>query len=333
MQSLSVKYRPQTFDEVVSQKSLIKILEKQVETNSFSNCMIFSGPSGCGKTTLARILANKINKGKGEPIEIDAASNNSVENVRSIIDSAVERSLDSEYKIFILDEAHMITTAGWNAFLKTIEEPPKHTLFMFCTTDFQKIPLTISNRCQVFKIGRINLTDIISRLKFICKQEGFVEGDGIDYIAKLSSGSLRQAISYLDVVKDFNNEISSKNVISCLGNYSYDVFISLTNSIIDNDSEKTITLIENIYNEGTDLVLFIDNYFNFILQVLKYIIFKDISTTTLPIDIEEDIKYIINIDNAYKWYASYLNKILDIKKTIKFDNDAKTTIEVMFICK
>ena len=177
MQSLAVKYRPVEFKDVSDQISIIKILEKQIETENFSNCIIFSGPSGCGKTTLARIFAKKINNNVGEPIEIDAASNNSVDNVRLIVESANERSLDSKYKVFILDEAHMITTAGWNAFLKCIEEPPKYTIFIFCTTDPQKIPLTISNRCQVFKINRIKLDSIIKRLLYICEQEGFIAAD------------------------------------------------------------------------------------------------------------------------------------------------------------
>ena len=333
MSNLAVKYRPREFRDVLSQDSVVKILEKQIETGTFSNCLIFSGASGCGKTTLARIFANKVNNGLGEPIEIDAASNNSVDNVRMIVDSAIERSLDSKYKVFILDEAHMITTAGWNAFLKCIEEPPTYTLFIFCTTDPHKIPVTISNRCQIFKINRVKVEDIKNRLLYICNEEGFKALDGVDYISKISNGSLRQAISYLDKCKDYSTEITLNNAIECLGNYSYDVFFKLTNFIIDGDNVNVIECIEDLYNSGTDLSMFIDNYFSFILQILKYIIFNNIELTTIPASLENDVKYVVNIDEPFNWFSSYLNKILDIKKSIKFDNDMKTTIEVMLICK
>lgn len=331
MESLSTKYRPKEFNDVVSQTSLIKVLERQIEINSFKNCLIFHGPSGTGKTTLARIFANKINNGLGQPIEIDAASNNSVDNVRMIIDSASERSLDSKYKVYIIDEAHMITTAGWNAFLKCIEEPPTYTIFIFCTTDPQKIPITISNRCQVFSLSRIKDDEIIKRLLYICKEENINVLDGLDYIAKISQGSMRQAISYLDKCKDYSNDISLSNVIECLGNYSYDVFINLTNAIIDGDKKMVFKIFDDLYISGTDLKLFMSKYFEFILQVLKYILFKDITLTSIPEALEKDVNYIINIDDPERFFNSYLDRLLKIKQSIKGDLDIKTTIEVMLI--
>ena len=333
MESLASKYRPREFNEVSSQASLIKILERQIETKSFSNAMIFAGPSGTGKTTIARIFANKINNGRGEPIEVDAASNNGVDNIRTIIDSAIERSLDSEYKVFIIDECHMITTAGWNAFLKCIEEPPKYTIFIFCTTDPQKIPQTIINRCQVFNLSRVKDSDIFNRLVYICDIENYNRGenDGISYITKLSEGSMRQAISYLDKCKDFSNNITLDNVIQCLGNYSYDIFFALTNNIIDGNKIKVLEIIDSLYNDGTDLKLFIAKYLEFILQLLKYLLFKDIAVVNIPAILENEIKYTINIDNAEKFFSAYLERILKIKQSIKNDGDIKTTIEVMLL--
>ena len=333
MESLSVKYRPQEFKDVSDQRSLIKILERQIETESFKNCIILQGPSGTGKTTIARIFARKINNNLGEPIEIDAASNNSVENVRQITESAVERSLDSKYKVYIIDEAHMITNAGWNAFLKCIEEPPKYTVFIFCTTDYQKIPLTISNRCQVFNLSRVNDNDIKNRLLYICKCEGIIASTGIDLIVKMSQGSMRQAISYLDKCKDFSNDITLDNVIECLGNYSYDVFFNLTNSVIDGNKKEVYTIFDSLYNSGTDLKLFVSKYFEFVLQLLKYIIFKDMSVISIPESLEESVKYATNIDDAEKFFSSYLDRILKIKQSIKGDSDIKTTIEVMLLSK
>ena len=171
-QALAVKYRPRDFREVCGQKSVIKVLERQLQLNIIKHCYLFCGSSGCGKTTLARIFANKINEGIGEPIEIDAASNSGVENVRSIIKQAQERSIEGKYKIFIIDECHALSNQAWQAFLKCIEEPPMYTIFMFCTTDPQKIPATITNRVMRFQINKLPTKDIISRLKQICKEEG-----------------------------------------------------------------------------------------------------------------------------------------------------------------
>ena len=332
MISLANKYRPREFESVCDQKALIKILERQVETKSFSNCIIFEGFSGCGKTTLARIFANKINDGKGEPIEVDAASNSGVDNVRMITESAIERSLDSVYKVFIIDEAHMITTAGWNAFLKCIEEPPKYTIFIFCTTDPQKIPLTIVSRCQVHHLSRINNQSIRDRLEYICKCERYkYTYDALDYITKLSEGSMRSAITYLDKCKDYSFDVTLENVISCLGNYSYDIFFDITNSVIDGDRKNIMNIFDYLYHEGTDLKLFITKYLEFILQLNKYCIFNDLSVTTIPNALEDKVKYTVNIQDATKFFSNYMEKILKIKQSIKGDSDIKTTIEVMLL--
>ena len=186
MISLSVKYRPTKFNDVSSQTSIIRILSKQLDTNTFKNAYLFCGSSGCGKTTIARIFANEINKQNGSPIEIDAASNNGVDNVKQIIKSASERSLDSEYKIYIIDECHALTSQAWQAFLKCIEEPPRYTIFIFCTTEKNKVPDTIKNRCQVFNFNRIPSELIKLRLEYISKAEGFTNyQDACDYISRI----------------------------------------------------------------------------------------------------------------------------------------------------
>ena len=169
--SLAIKYRPTTWDDVVEQNSTTIILRKQLETNSFKHAYLFCGPAGCGKTTCARIFANSINDGKGNPIELDAASNNGVDDVRDIIQQSKTQSLDSEYKIFIIDECHALSNSAWQAMLKIIEEPPAKSIFIFATTDPQKIPRTIISRVQRYDFQRISTEGIVNRLKYILDEE------------------------------------------------------------------------------------------------------------------------------------------------------------------
>lgn len=171
MQTLAVKYRPKDWDDVVEQDEIKMILQQQLKTNTVKNAYLFCGGAGTGKTTCARIFANAINKGHGNPIEMDAASNSGVEDVRNISQQARARSIDSEYKIFIIDECHAISNTGWQAFLKLIEEPPAKSIFIFCTTDPQKIPKTILSRVQRYDFRRISQAGIVERLKYILDEE------------------------------------------------------------------------------------------------------------------------------------------------------------------
>lgn len=226
----------------------------------------------------------------------------------------------------------MITPQGWNAFLKCIEEPPKFTIFMFCTTDPQKIPQTIVNRCQVHTLGRLTDIQIRNRLSYICSSERYqYQESALDYISKLGNGSLRQSISLLDKCKDFSNDITESNVVKCLGNYSYDIFFTLTNAIIDGNVDVILKVIDDLYYNGNDLKLFISKYLEFIVQVIKYIVLGDVSYTSIPVRYENDLQYLTNVDDKFNYFNSIMNRVLDIKKEIKVDNDVKTTIQVMLI--
>ena len=331
-ESLAVKWRPKEWEEVCGQKSIIHILSRQIELGEIKNAYLLCGASGCGKTTLARILANKINNYIGEPIEIDGASNNGVENVKNIIKSAQERSIDSKYKIYIIDECHSLTNQAWQAFLKCIEEPPTYTIFIFCTTDPQKIPATILNRVQRFNISRISTDALINRLKFICKNEGYSNYDeACEYIAKISDGGMRDAICTLEKCASYSRDLHIDNVLESLGNYSYHTFFKLINNMIDGNEGEVIKVIENYYTQGNDLKIFVDNFISFCLDVSKYSIFKDISMTTLPSTMINDLESSVNFEDSSKYYAYVLDRLLSIKQTLKNDSNIKTTIIVSFL--
>ena len=337
MESLAVRYRPDKFEDVCGQGATITILKRQLELREFKNAYLFVGPSGVGKTTLARIFANGINQGVGQPIEIDAASNNGVDNVKAIVSSAQERSLDSEYKIYIVDEAHMITTAGWNAFLKCIEEPPQYTIFIFCTTDVQKVPETITNRVQRFNLTKLSLPEIDSRLRRILSQElgvdvGYYNFDeSIEYISKISNGSMRQAISYLEKCWDYSKEFTINDVFEVLGNYPLTLFFDLTNMLIDKDSASIIKLVDSVYNKGQDLRLFIDNYLTFVLDLSKYCLFKDLLCTQIPKSYIDEVDYVTDNGSQVKYFVILQDKILSIKNLIKYDTSVYTTVVVSLL--
>ena len=333
MESLAVKYRPRIFEEVSSQQSIITILKQQLQKKEYTNCYGFCGPSGCGKTTIARIFGNEINQGKGNIIEIDGASNNGVENIRRIIEEASSRSIDgSEYKIFIIDECHMITTAGWNAFLKTIEEPPKYSIFMFCTTNPEKMPATINNRIMKFNLSKIDTNLIRSRLEYICQQEGFTNyNDACDYISKLCQGGMRDGISLLEKAANYNTDLSIDNVLEALGDFSYDSFFNLTGDLLNQDEGNVLLTINNYFNQGRDLKLFVDQYLDFTLDLAKYCLYNDINYVKIPANLAPRCQGYSGIPNILDWTNRLIGKVLDVKNAIRYDINSKTTIEAMFI--
>ena len=332
MEALATKYRPNSYEEVSSQDSIIKILKQQTTQRTFVGCYLLCGPSGCGKTTIARIFGKEINQGKGTIIEIDGASNNGVDNVRAIIEDAYERSLDSEYKVYVVDEVHMITTQGWNAFLKCIEEPPKYTIFIFCTTDPQKIPATILNRVMRFNLSKVKTDDIEKRLEYICQQEGFTNyKESCDYISKISNGGMRDAIALLDKCSAFEKDLSIQNVLSALGSFSYDTYFDLTESLLNKDDRNVLGIIEYIYNSGNDLKLFIEQYLSFLLDLSKFSIFNTFKMIKIPEVYSQRVVNVTGFNDSKKYYTNLVDSVLEIKNQIRYDSNAKDTVEIMLL--
>ena len=338
MKSLATLYRPNKFEDVLGQQSIIEILKRQLATNSFKHTYLFCGPSGDGKTTIARIFAKELNHGFGEPIEIDGASNNGVDNVRAIIDESKSRAMDAEYKVIIVDECHMLTIQAWNAFLKCLEEPSEYTIFIFCTTDPQKIPQTVQNRCQRFNLSKVETSLIRGRLEFVCSKEGFTNYlEACDYISKLCNGCVRDALSLLEKASDYNPDLSINNVLEALGNFSYKVFLELENAIYDGDQKSIISIVESIYNKGNDMKLFIEQFLDFTLDLNKYCLFKDLSMTKIPSSLEKNdgtplnLEYVTNIENPINYYNNLISRLLELKTSLRYDATPKTTIEIQLI--
>ena len=357
--SLAVKYRPKTFAEIVGQSTITDILQNQIKTKTFRNTVLFTGPAGCGKTTSARAFATLLNQGKGKPIEIDAASNNGVDNVRDIIVKAQQKSLDSEYKVFILDEVHMLSTGAWNALLKLIEEPPANTIFIFCTTDAQKIPATIISRVQRFDFKRISFENIVNRLKHViynerrerlineltqqnltddqidiqlCQAEDSdyfdVDEDAIAYIAKTADGGMRDSLTLLDKAMAYSNELTLVNVIKALGSVDYTVFFNLTNAILDYKEKEVINIIETCYREGSDIKQFVKNYTIFLLDVCKYCICKDFTYIQIPETYKNELSELVNDKDFIKYLLSEINKL---NSEIKWEASVKSIVELKLL--
>lgn len=330
-ESLAVKYRPKVFEDMTEQSAIKDILENQINTKTFQHGYLFTGPAGCGKTTSARIFANKINEEKGNPIEVDAASNSGVDNIRQIIGDAKRKPLDADYKIFIVDECHSLSNGAWQALLKTLEEPPKFTIFIFCTTDPEKIPATILSRVQRYNFQKISNEGIVNRLIYIIQQENdafniHYDLDAIEYIAKVSSGGMRDAITLLDKCLSLSSDLTLENVLKTIGAEDYSTFITFLSALEGKVKVSAIRIIENVYNAGKDVKQFMKDFAKFILEVEKYALYKNFDYISLPNTLENELEKLID-DSLF----SVMDFVVSLNNQIKWDNDPKTLIELSIL--
>ena len=288
--NLAAKYRPSTLDDVVEQSIVTTMLKSMCAAEELTNRnFLFIGSAGCGKTTSARAVASLLNEGKGEPIEIDAASHSGVDAMREIVQQAKSYPVGCNYKVFIIDEVHSISSAGWQVLLKTLEENPAKSVFLLCTTNPEKIPATILSRVQTFQFSKISLSGIQSRLEYIIEQENSEEGrhitytkEAVNYIAKLSNGGMRDAITLLDKALAYSEELTLEHLAKSLNLPDYDDYFLLLNAIAKKDNAGIAKIIDRVYNSGVNFVKWFEGFHAFICNIVKYIFLQDINLTMIP---------------------------------------------------
>ena len=260
----ALKYRPQRFEDVVGQKSITQTLENAIAKDHLAQALLFCGPRGVGKTTCARILAKKINDNDEAAsqdndfsfniFELDAASNNSVEDIRNLIDQVRIPPQVGKYKVYIIDEVHMLSQAAFNAFLKTLEEPPAHAIFILATTEKHKIIPTILSRCQIFDFKRIGVTDTKNYLQKIAKTKGIqAEEEALQLIAQKADGAMRDALSIFDRIVSFSNDtITAEHVSVNLSILDFDTYLQITKQLIEGDIRAVILSFDQVLSKGFD---------------------------------------------------------------------------------
>ena len=286
------KYRPQTFKDLIGQENIVKALTNAINLNKISHAYLLCGPRGTGKTTTARIIAKSLNCAKGptlEPcgecpsckdianstpidvIEIDAASNRKVEDARNILEKIQFVPVNGRFKIYIIDEVHMLTTEAFNTLLKTLEEPPENVIFILATTEPHKVLDTIISRCQRFDFRRITTEDIVARLKYISQQENIkITEDALFTIARSSAGGMRDSLALLDQISvlDADKEITSNDVNEMLGRLSFETLFDLSSAIVNSETQTAITLLDSVYNKGNEPFQIITNLIQYFRNLL-----------------------------------------------------------------
>lgn len=337
--NLATKYRPKKFNDIVCQDNVKIVLQNQIDMNEFKQAYLFCGSAGTGKTTSARIFANEINKGEGRIVEIDGASNNGVDNIRNLIDNCKMKSLDGTYKVFIIDEVHMLSIGAFNALLKILEEPPKSTIFILCTTDPQKIPATILSRVQRFDFKRIPTQRIMNRLTYIIEKENQTRTEQIEYtdealqyIAQLAEGGMRDAITKLDTVLGFTQNITSEAVIKCLGLTSTQFILEILDNIIAKEPKNILGAIDTIFLEGKDLKLFIKDSIKVLIDVIKCQMGS--SSENIPQSCQARVTNIIE-HSTPRQLLSILDSYNSLYFKIRYEHNPKIFIEseLLYLCK
>lgn len=297
------KYRPQKFSEIVGQDHVLKALKGAITQKALSHAYLFSGSRGTGKTSIARIFSREIGTSENDLYEIDAASNRGIDEIRALRDAVVILPFESEYKVYIIDEVHMLTKEAFNALLKTLEEPPKHVVFILATTEVDKLPDTIVSRCQTFSFRRPNASMLRDVVVGVAKKEGFsIEPAAAELIALLGDGSFRDAYGILDkaIATSSDKKITAKEVEAITGAPRSELVNSILSAIAEKDIDKAFDALEAVSKQSIDIKIFIELLL-FKLRAVLLLRFSKNAEQKLKEDLsEEDFKLISGLSESAK---------------------------------
>ena len=333
-QALYRKYRPQTFKDIVGQNHIVSVLNNAIEKNQISHAYLFYGPRGTGKTSVAKIFANEVNKNEVyqkenvDIIEIDAASNNGVDEVRDIKEAIKFLPSEGRYKVYIIDEVHMLTTAAFNALLKTLEEPPAHVIFILATTEIHKIPATILSRCQRFEFKNLSVEQLEDRLKYISENESLdIEEDAIKKIATLAKGGLRDAISILDQVSNYSEKITLENILEVTSSISEDSILEFYKYLLQGDVTKSLLMYNDFVAQAKDTKLLLNDLINITRDIVVYKNLNNTNYTNYNVKIIEDVVKDVPFDYFYK-IIEYLSKT---EQYIRFSTEYMSYMQICIV--
>ena len=343
-------YRPQSFKEVSGQEHIVRTLQNAIINNKVAHAYLFSGPRGTGKTTIAKIMAKSINcpnSQDGEPcneceickgitkgmisdvVEIDAASNNGVDEIRDIRDKVKYLPSEGKYKVYIIDEVHMLSTGAFNALLKTLEEPPVHAIFILATTESHKRPATILSRCQRFDFRGVGVKEIIERIKFVSSNENIqISNDAIELIAECAEGGMRDALSLLDEAISFaGSKVSVSDVYQVSGAVDLDNILEVANDVLEKDSSKVLSSLEKIIDLGKEIPKICNDLISFYRDMLIYK--NNPKAEKALYNNVEFVKLAKKTTNQRIYF--YLNILNEAQNNMKFTNQKRTYLELALV--